>query len=201
MGRKRSTPKSSIGFFSVVALVIAAAAAGFWLTRTPTPLPHEQNKPNAPMPAVHLHGKKHRKVTIYVVKLTEDDAWLIPEVRSVPARAEPHEAAVEQLIGTNRGGGPSHYLIPAGTRLLGLNIKDRIAYADFSKEIKDNFSGGSMNEGLLVNSIVLTLTQFGDVDKVQILVEGNIIESLGGHVEISEPITGDSALLDKGEAE
>ena len=41
---------------------------------------------------------------------------------------------------------------------------------------------------LTVSAIVQTLAQFSSVKEVQILVDGKIIETLGGKVDISKPI-------------
>jgi spore germination protein GerM len=195
MGKKQSFLKSSAPYF--VGIVVLATAGGltFWLARKPGPHSQPQAPPAQQSPLPHLAAKERRKVNIYVMQKVNDDVRLVPQARTIPPNVDPHKAAIEKLLITNREAGPSQYLIPVGTKLLGLEIKDRIAYANFSREIKDNFSGGSMSEALLLNSIVHTLTQFNDVDKVQILIEGKKIESLGGHLDISQPLTGDSALV------
>ena len=43
--------------------------------------------------------------------------------------------------------------IPTGTKLLGINIKDDVAYVDFSKEFINNHSGGSAGELMTLYSI------------------------------------------------
>lgn len=40
----------------------------------------------------------------------------------------------------------------------------------------------------LVDSIVKTLTQLEEVDSVQILVEGKIVETITGHISIKKPL-------------
>lgn len=202
MGRRRSGPKTHTGLFVVIAVIIAAAAAGFWIARTPSPptMPPKP-KPTASMPGAQPPAGQQRRVDIYIVKIVENKARLIPVARYIPAGAEPHKAALEKLLATNRQKGDSQSLVPIGTKLLSFDVRDGIAYANFSKEIKDNFPGGSMNEALLVNSIIHTLTEFSDVDRVQILVDGKRIETIGGHLDISQPEVGDSTLLYNGETE
>ena len=46
-------------------------------------------------------------------------------------------------------------------------------------------------ESLLLDSIVYTLTEFDTIDQVQILVEGKVIESIGGHVLSNRPLRRD----------
>ena len=63
-------------------------------------------------------------------------------------------------------------VIPKKAKLRSVSVKDGIATADFSKELQQNFSGGSTGEEMLVGSIVNTLTEFPEVQKVRILIDG-----------------------------
>lgn len=85
--------------------------------------------------------------------------------------------------------------IPLGTRILGVSIKKDIAYVNFSKELKKNHPGGSLGEILTIYSIVNTLTELPFIKKVQILIDSAIIESLAGHMDISEPLERDLNIL------
>lgn len=62
------------------------------------------------------------------------------------------------------------------------------AYVDF-KSVGP--SSGSMGEGFLVSQIVNTLLDFDEVERVQFLVNGEVVESLMGHVGTAEPFTKD----------
>lgn len=203
MARRKSTPRASTPLFAAVILAVVAFGLVAWMSgssRSPLKLGNN-GAGTQPAPLPPITQPSHR-VDIYITKVVEDDARLVPVERIVPVDADEHKAALEELLKTNENEeGPAKYLIPQGSRLLGLKINNGTAYADFNNALKENFPGGSMNEALLVNAIVHTLTQFDDVKRVQIMVEGKKIESLGGHLEISQPITGDSALLGKGEAE
>jgi spore germination protein GerM len=77
--------------------------------------------------------------------------------------------------------------MPVSTRLLSLKIKDGIAAANFSSNLT-RFGGGSATEILLVAAIVNTLTEFPEIKQVQILIEGKKVETLAGHIDISEPL-------------
>ncbi|MFY9424084.1 MAG: GerMN domain-containing protein, partial [Bacillota bacterium] len=74
-----------------------------------------------------------------------------------------------------------------GTRLLGVEIIDGVAYVDFSREMLDQ-SVGSPVESAVVEAIVRTVTEVEGVSAVQILVGGETIPSLAGHVDLSRPI-------------
>lgn len=86
--------------------------------------------------------------------------------------------------------------IPDGTKLIDVEIKDNIAYANFSKELKENHWGGSTGEIHTLYSIVntLALNPDLDIDSVQILIDGIFTESLAGHMDISEPLKPDAEL-------
>lgn len=85
---------------------------------------------------------------------------------------------------------------PQDTKVLGVVIKDGVASANFSKELL-KVSGGSLHEMLIVGSIVNTLTEFPEIKKVQILVEGKKIETLNGHMDLTDPLERDESLMPK----
>ena len=198
MAKRRSWLRRLSSFLAVAVMIVVAAAVGYWLVGRSGP-PPAQTPPPKPTPSPA--ARERRKVNIYILKLVNDEARLVPEQRTIPEDQEPYRATIERLIATNHETGPSQYLIPIGTKLLGLEVRRGIAYVSFSRELKDNFTGGSTNEALLVNAIIHTLTQFKDVDKVQILIEGKKVDTLGGHLDISRPAAGDSTLLGEGDAQ
>ena len=64
-----------------------------------------------------------------------------------------------------------------------------VAYIDFYQSFFDFSGGGSLNELHTVYSIVATLTEsFPEIFAVQFLVEGEQIETLAGHVDLSHPL-------------
>ncbi|TYO96142.1 GerMN domain-containing protein [Desulfallas thermosapovorans] len=88
--------------------------------------------------------------------------------------------------------------IPDGTRLLDINIKDGLCIVNFSRELVAKHSGGSGAENATVYSIVNTLTQFSSINRVQILVEGQVVDSIAGHLDVSVPITRDDEIIRAG---
>lgn len=67
-----------------------------------------------------------------------------------------------------------------------VKVEDKTAYVDLNGQ---GLTGGSLDEILLVNQIVETLTNsFKEVDNVQFLVDGEVVDSLMGHVDTSKPI-------------
>jgi spore germination protein GerM len=79
--------------------------------------------------------------------------------------------------------------IPIGTRVNSVVFDDTGgAFADFSPELVENHPGGSTGELFTIRSIVRTLAlNFPDVERVSILVDGDEIETLAGHIDASVP--------------
>lgn len=147
-------------------------------------------------PATTIPGKK------LMVKLyfpTRDGRSLSPEtrgVRDLPDRPEDIKEVVTELIRGPQGPElvPS---FPADARVKNVFVEQPsgTAYVNFSRELQTEFPGGAWTETLTIYSLVNTLTQdFPDVKRVQILVEGEVIDSLAGHIDASQPFSPRPAL-------
>ncbi|HEY8497940.1 MAG TPA: GerMN domain-containing protein, partial [Limnochordales bacterium] len=55
--------------------------------------------------------------------------------------------------------------------------------------------GGTTGELLTVYGIVNTLTQLPGIRQVQIVVEGRPVETLAGHVDLTQPLEADPSLV------
>lgn len=79
--------------------------------------------------------------------------------------------------------------IPMGTRVLRVFFDDHGgAFVDMSSEFVSNHPGGSTGELFTIRSIVRTLgLNFPDVERVSLLVEGEEIETIAGHIDASIP--------------
>lgn len=95
--------------------------------------------------------------------------------------------AIHALISGPKGG--LTVTIPDGTRLLSVEVKDTVAFLNFSKEISDKHPGGSSAELQTIYSVVDTVTlNFPEIKKVQLLIEGKKVKTLAGHIDISFPL-------------
>lgn len=116
--------------------------------------------------------------------------YLEPEKRKISQTPSLARQAVLELIK-----GPEnselYSTIPQGTQVNEVYIADDIVYVDLSEEIFKNHSGGSSGELMTIYSIVNTLTEIPPIVGVQILVEGNEMNSLVGHIDISMPLLRD----------
>jgi len=182
-----------------LALFAAAAAAGAYLVMSRGNL-SPRSAPERPRQDNIVKVPTRPKVKIYVIQMHGDQPYLAPETLKIKGQGDLREAAIRELLETNRWEGESKNLIPQGTRLLSLKVKDGIATVNFSREFTDNFNGGAQLEALTIHSIVHTLTQFPEIRRVRFLVEGQKLETLAGHLDISEPVEGDSTLLWEGKS-
>jgi len=77
-------------------------------------------------------------------------------------------------------------LVPPGVVVESVEIKEGIAYVSFSSELK-NANLGSGGELYLLDQVALIMKEFGYAE-TQILIEGNVEETLLGHVSIDIPL-------------
>ena len=107
-----------------------------------------------------------------------------------------YTAAMKSLMQGTKEKGQSA-IIPRQAKLRSVKVKDGVATVDFSGDILKHFVGGSTGEEMLVGSVVNTLTEFPEVTSVQILIDGNPVESLAGHMDLTVPIKRMESILPK----
>ena len=136
---------------------------------------------------------KEMQVNVYYPR--NDGTGLIAVSRKVNTeKDDKYTAAMKSLLTGTKEKGQTN-VIPKKAKLRSVTVKDGVASVDFSKELEQNFSGGSTGEEMLIGSIVNALTDFPEVQKVQILIEGASVETLSGHMDLSEPLTRMTELL------
>lgn len=134
---------------------------------------------------------KERDVKLYFS--TSDAMYLDTEVRTVKGR-NIYLETVNALI-TGPITSDLTKTIPDGVEVLNISKNSDTIQVDFSEEIISNHWGGSSGEILTVYSIVNTLTQFEDINKVEILVDGEEVETLVGHMDLSVPIESNQDII------
>lgn len=86
-------------------------------------------------------------------------------------------------------------VLPLGTTVISFQIENELLYVNLSKEFVENHLGGSSGELITIYGLVNTLTEDPLVRYVQILVEGQKIDTLAGHVDVSRPLYRDDSLI------
>ena len=104
---------------------------------------------------------------------------LVPTLREVPQTPGVARAAMDALLQAEILDDYDRLstAIPAGTRLLGLSIRDGIATVDLSREFESG--GGSASAFGRLGQVVYTLTQFPTVRAVLFQVEGRTVTTFG----------------------
>lgn len=174
-----------------VVIVVALLGAAIKLLRdfasTPEQAPSEALPPEPPP------KPEERQVKLYFANA--EASSLLAEMRSLRlGNGLSSDAGViaEELIK-----GPSHEslspTIPPETRLLdAFKLSDTLVL-DFSQQLQANHPGGSAGELTTVYSIVNTMTEnLRGVKRVQILIEGEEIETLAGHLDLTQPLAPDT---------
>jgi germination protein M len=188
------------GIIGVVALTAALAWLLFiglprW-TR-PAPLPEDPIEARPPEPAPVV-ATSHIKARLFY--LTGDGMRLQPIEQEVEfgatTTAQARRLIEAQLLPPQA---PLVSAVPAGTTLKELFITERgEAYVDLSGELSKNHSGGSLDEILTVYTLVSVLTEnLPSVTHVQILIYGQEVDTLAGHVELRRPLAGTTEWIDQ----
>ena len=147
-------------------------------------------------PVISPESKRHETVKLYFSN--EDATELVAEEREIEiSRNQPREKCVmEQLIKGPRTKG-LYATVPPETKLLDITVtEDGVCYVNLSSDFVSKHSGGSTGELLTVYSIVDSLTDLYDIDKVQFLIEGEKMDEFKGHLDFSKPFEGSKGLTD-----
>jgi len=162
----------------------------------PTPANPENKLADKSQPSGSATAEPERTMQLVVYHATKDAMYLVPEMHKVPVNSHPARTAIELLQA-----GPQNPefvgVMPAGTQMKNITVKDHIAYVDFNDKLIKKNGGGSASEILLVGAIVNTLTEFPDIEQVQILVNGKKIETISGHMDTSEPLSRSEKIIKK----
>jgi spore germination protein GerM len=133
-----------------------------------------------------------RTARIYFIRVTDEGRILPHEVeRDVAYRDSPMTETLRVLLD-----GPTSQelnlgllnLIPPGTQLLSAAVRDGTAFLNFNEAFKFNTMGA---EGAIaqLQQVVFSSTEFSTVSSVQILIEGERLDYLGGEgIYIGDPL-------------
>lgn len=146
-------------------------------------------------------------VKIYYASYEDNTSYLVPEIKKIVKDENFYKTVIEELIK-----GPSteqlYPTLPSDTKVYSVIVNEGLATVDFSKEIITNNSEiphSSTTESLAIFSIVDTLTEFEEIQKVRITVEGKrtgeidnlYVEDFWGHIGIYDDFERDEQILTK----
>ena len=115
--------------------------------------------------------------------------------------ADQARALVEAQLGTAPA--PLAQAIAEGTTVRQIFVaEDGTAFVDLSKEAVANHRGGSLDELFAVYAIVNSVTvNLPAVKGVQILIEGQEVDTLAGHVDLRHPLSRNMRWVDEPSAD
>lgn len=119
-----------------------------------------------------------RSITAYY---KDSNGLIVPVVTNIPWEEGIAKATIRKMVvGSDKekelAQSGLHGVIPEGTEILGMSIKDGLCVVDFTKNILNSVS--YEDEKDMMTAISYTLTEFDTIDKVEIMVEGQKLETL-----------------------
>ncbi|MGF9711361.1 stage II sporulation protein [Paenibacillus sp. JMULE4] len=139
------------------------------------------------------------QITVYA---KDEKGFVAPIALQVEKTEGTAKRALEYMVegGPSQGRLPAGFtsLLPKGTEIKGINIKDKLAIVDFSNSFTDY---NLQDERKILEGITWTLTSFPTVDKVQIRVEGKALKEMPvGETPLDEALTREMGInLEKSE--
>lgn len=108
----------------------------------------------------------------------EPGPYLVPVARHGNGGVEEALVTLAQGVTAAESGMGLSTVLPTGTRVLGVEVVERVARVDLSREFESG--GGSLSVLGRVAQVVYTATSYDEIDGVEFLVEGEPIEVLSG---------------------
>ncbi len=180
-------------------LLIALGAGLFYLRSLakrvflePTQRAEEAARAKLSQIALQPNNGTTQMATLYFPAL--NDGKIMPETRSI-TWAQADVDRVRQIIlalaeGSHQGFG---HVLPASTTVRAVFMAgDGTAYVDLSNDILSDFEPGIQSETLAIYSIVNSITiNIPSVKRVQFLLQGQEVETLDGHADLTAAFTPD----------
>ena len=165
--------KKIIMYVSIILIVVILLWVGYIIVNK---IKNNKNKiiENEYIPQEEITNEQLRQTIITLYFLEPESYNISPEARQIDAKLlldNPYELLINLLIQ-----GPKNEkllkLIPENTKLNSAKIIDNILYIDFSEDfIKEQFLGKEQEE-LILKSIIYTVTELTEINKVAILING-----------------------------
>jgi len=154
----------------------------------------DDNEPDEP-----VEDESPEKPTIQVNLYYQDaDGYIVPVTRKLAKQEGIARAAINCLIDSSLNREEVEYyglypVLPKGTSIRGLTIRDGTAVIDFSSELLNYDSKRA--EINIISSVVYTLTEFNTVQNVKILVDGRQKDKLKFDTDISKELNRQNVLI------
>ncbi|GAB6137013.1 LysM peptidoglycan-binding domain-containing protein [Halanaerobaculum tunisiense] len=127
------------------------------------------------------------KSKLYFIQFTQQDAHLVTEKKEISLQNNVYKNTLQELINGPTSTPNAQMPILKDTKVLGVTINNGIAHINFDEKILQA-NVGSASEHLLLLALANTLTEFKKIKAIKILVNGQQVETIGGHVVLNKPI-------------
>ena len=126
----------------------------------------------------------------------EDADSLVREVRrvNIPKGETMEKIVLSELI-SGPGKDKTYRTVPGETKIRSIETNDGVCFVNLSQDFITKYVGGTAAEQLTVYSIVNSLTELANVEKVQFLIEGEK-KDVFIHMVFNEPIIRDVSMVE-----
>jgi hypothetical protein len=159
--------------------------------------PHPEEAARTQLSEVALQSSSGPNQTVTLYFLSPDRRQLLPEKRPIALAANDADRIRQILLalveGSRAGAGA---VLPPSTEARAVFLtSEGTAYLDFSTDALANLAPGIASETLTVYSITNSLAEnIPAVKRVKILIQGQEVETLDGHADLSDYYLPDPAL-------
>lgn len=121
------------------------------------------------------------KMTEILAYYEDENGFVVPVNTSIPWEEGIAKATLRSMVTGSEteqkiAQSGLHGVLPEGTEIRGMSIKDGLCRVDLSKSVLN--AASYEQEENMVSAITYTLTEFPTIDKVEILVEGQALAAL-----------------------
>jgi len=131
-----------------------------------------------------LLESNNKEVTLYFS--SKDGNYLVPvQVKLDLTENEQIETAIIKMLSEGPEDESLAGTIPKNTKILNVFVTDKVCYVNLSEEFINNHIGGTKGELITIYSIVNSLTELPNINKVQFLIEGEVQEKFKSFTEFN----------------
>lgn len=171
--------------------LIVILAAGVLLGYGISWMSQQVKKTKEEAPRIIIETLPERMVQLYFT--APEGTFLMAETAAIPGCEEDRDCIVSLVQALTKGSQAGNLsVLPQQTTVLNAEVENDLVRINLSKQVVDFHPGGSLTELLSIYSIANSLSEnFPYIRQVQLLVEGEVRQTLKGHARIDQPIYAD----------
>lgn len=180
--------KKIVMYIFIIIVILIILCIGYFAYKKANNKKENNYKEYIPQKEITDEQLRQTIITLYFMDI--ETGKITPEARKIDVKElikEPYNKLIELLIE-----GPKNdkmiKLIPEGTKLNKIEIKNDCIYIDFSNEFIKEQKLGKEQEELIIKSVVNTITELKEINSVVILIDGKEnMEFPDGGINFREP--------------